>query len=124
MQNQQVVKKVYATIIHKKGSLESIIVKESEDFDSCFKLWDELTKLWGECVKESMPFVLKDPIVTSFDPGLILEISVVPLQTTNNSFSSSNHNPYANKMKQDGFAETMRSYTSGPDILDRGYKSN
>lgn len=93
-----------------------IAVMETEDFKEADKRWAELDEQWSACVKETKPFKLRKPVITSFDPGLIYEITVVPVQTT----QKNPDNPYQQEMQRKGLGATLRGGT-GPDMLDGGY---
>lgn len=112
-------KKIYAVIINRRA-LEPIFVIESEDYDKCYSTWEVLLQQWETCVKELKPFVLREPVVTAFEPGLIFGIDLLPIQTEDSK--SNAHNPYARKMKQEGFSQTFRNFTQN-NILDGGYSS-
>lgn len=114
-------KAAYAVLIIRRGGNENLNVLETENFDEAHALWKELTDKWVSCLKETMPFVLEKPLVTAFDPGTVVEIQVVPFLPK----KSTNNNPYANKMREEGFTETFRkTAASGGDLLDSGYKAN
>lgn len=106
----------YVCIILRKDS-EHIAVLEDTNYD---KVYDEYTRLiteWTRCIKENIPFSLKSPVVTTFDPGLIYEIKLNPVVET--IASSRNDNPYAQKMRRDGLA-SMQTYRG--ENLDEGYR--
>ena len=99
---------------------------ESEVYDSCYDKWEELSKLWEESSKNQIPFKLKEPLVTTFHPGLITEITLVPVVEQQ---LSKNHNPYQKEMMDKGFQSTMQKYGGGqtieavhPHLTDQGYK--
>lgn len=89
---------------------------ESDDFDEAKEKWQELQAQWVEKFKETQPFVLEDPVVTAFDPGLILEISVLPVTEQKKS-----NNPYKKEMNEKGLSNTLNNYTGGASLLDSGY---
>lgn len=93
-------------------------VISSADFNKCLERWKELHQLWAESSKEEKPFVLEDPILTAFQPGLITEIRLIPI---NADMQNQSNNPYQKHMMQNGLGATLPS-TSGTDILDNGYR--
>ncbi len=109
-------KMVYEVLVLRTDQ-NHIVALESNNYDECFNCWVELTSQWEECAKESKPFQITDPIVTSFSPGMISEIRIVPV--TSEEMKSKSHNPYYNQMMQNGFANT---FGQGVDMLDQGYK--
>ena len=95
---------------------------ESENFDEAKEKWKEFQTQWVTKFKDTEPFVLEDPIVTAFDPGLILEISIVPVSEENKE-----HNPYKEaaqkKGLQDALAKTTTSGGAGTSgVFDQGYR--
>lgn len=112
MKNQEQV--VYTVLILKRDQ-NHITVVESEDFSVCRSKWVTLHTQWQECHKEGKVFVLEDPVLSAFEPGMIYEISLVPKTSTMNISSD---NPYQKNMQQKGLPQTMR----GADMLDNGYK--
>lgn len=99
---------IYGVIIHRRTT--PLVVLESDDFEECKKLWEELQDQWVKASKELVPFVLKTPVMTAFEPALIYEISLIPVveQTTTQS-----DNPYHRDMVQNGLGSTFR----GRDLL-------
>jgi hypothetical protein len=112
----------YGLILYRKDE-EHIIVLRSQDYKQCLEAWQALHDKWAEAHKEGKPFVLKEPEVTAFEPGLIKEIKIVvtpPVAVDN----ISSDNPYLKTMMQQGFANSFPrqgSQKSGLDILDSGY---
>lgn len=90
----------------------------TSDYDSAFKLWEELSKRWQESVKETIPFRLISPVVTSFDPGLISEITIRPV--VENKLTSNPNNPYEKEMREKGFSETFGRYTGNANAIPEG----
>lgn len=102
----------YGLLILKRDQ-DHIQVMETEDFKEADKLWEDLTERWTTCLSETKPFRLRSPIITSFDPGLIYEITIRPVtESTRNP-----DNPYQAKMQKEGFSATFRG-----EVLDGGYK--
>lgn len=98
-----------------KRDQDHIQVLETDNFETADKLWEELTEKWTTCLHEEKPFKLRSPIVTSFDPGLIYEVTIRPA-----SFSDEKtlDNPYQAKMQKEGFSSSFR----GGAMLDGGFK--
>lgn len=96
---------------------EHISVIESSNYDEVFEVYNKVKAQWAACIKDQTPFELTKPIVTSFDPGLIYEITVKPITETT---VSKYDNPYSQQMVKNGFSSTFRPTT--PDLLDGGYK--
>jgi len=92
---------------------------ETENYDEAFERWMQLTDSWKVSIKEQVPFTLATPIVTAFDPGLILEINIVPVPVQTKEV---NNNPYRRDMLDRGLTETLNNYTRGTEMLDSGLK--
>lgn len=115
MQGKEEKKSLYSLMILRRDG-EHINVCESTNYDEVFERYKEVRSRWASCIKENEPFELLKPIVTSFDPGLIYEITVRPIiETTSSRFD----NPYQQEMMKKGLANTIRTQ---PEILDGGYK--
>lgn len=110
MQNQN--KSRYSLLILKRDQ-EHMEVLETENFDEIDKLWKELIEQWASCLHEQKPFILRRPVVTAFDPGLIYEITIRPVVENN----MDNDNPYYSRAKKEGFSSAIRG-----ELLDGGYK--
>jgi hypothetical protein len=106
----------YVCVILRKDG-EHIAVLESTDYDKVYDEYTRITTEWTRCVKENIPFSLKSPIVTTFDPGLIYEIKLNPVVET--TASSRNDNPYAKQMQRNGLS-AMHPFTG--ENLDQGYR--
>lgn len=108
----------YTVLIQKKNQ-DHLVAIETENYDQAFELWQSLTDQWKTCIKEQSPFTLTAPVVTAFDPGLVLEINIipVPIQT-----KETNNNPYRRDMLDRGLTETLNNYTRGTEMLDAGLK--
>lgn len=118
MQKVEEKKQVYEILIIRNDQ-NHISALQSDNYDKCFERWEELTKIWTEAVEGEKPFVLKDPIVTAFNPGLIREITIRPVMTVS---ESKNENPYHKRMMKDGLSATLNNVTGGSDLLDGGYR--
>jgi hypothetical protein len=94
-----------------------ICVIETDNFDEADKVNEELINKWVSCLKEQSPFGIRKPLITTFDPGYIYEISLLPFGQTNNS-----NNPYQQQMRDNGFSSTFNKFKSGSEMLDSGYK--
>lgn len=103
-------KLIYALIILRKDG-DHINVMEDSNYEKCYERWETLHTEWSTCSKEIRPFILKDPIVTAFEPILISEIAIRPLlpESVINS-----DNPYQKKMMQSGLSGMQNS-----DLLSR-----
>jgi len=113
-------KTIYGVLIL-RTDLEHIAVLETADFQEAHKLWKELNEKWTNCIKESMPFAIETPVVTSFNPGLIKEITVRPVLDNAQSRGGIN-NPYERQMRATGINNTMKYGVPGSDLLDGGYR--
>lgn len=106
----------YALIILRRDG-NHISVMEVFDYDKAFEEYKELTSRWAICIKEHTPFAMTKPIVTTFDPGLIYEITITPVVDTP---ASRNDNPYAKEMRTRGLGN-MQGIPIG-ETLDQGYR--
>lgn len=118
-------KTLYAVNIMRTDS-QHITAFESEKYDSCYEKWEELSKKWEEASKNQTPFRLTEPVVTTFHPALIKEITLVPVVEQQ---QSKHANPYQKEMVENGFSSTINKYrsTTGveavhPYLTDQGYK--
>lgn len=107
---------VYEVLILRKDG-QHITAMQSIEFEQCYKVWENLHNIWLECAKEVKPFILKDPILTAFEPGLIYEIILRPIMTAPKSLNE--NNPYARSMLDQGFSSTFGNH----DLLSRAAKS-
>ena len=96
-----------------------ITVLETSNFEEADKVYQELETRWTTALKEQVPFKLRAPYVTAFDPGLIYEISLLPFGNTTKVNSD---NPYQQSMQQNGFSNTFGKVARSSDVLDGGYK--
>jgi DNA mismatch repair ATPase MutS len=102
-------------ILRKDGN--HIVALEVNDYDEAFSYWEKLQEKWENTIKEKKPFSITNPVVTAFDPGLIVEINLKPVvETTESRYK--NHNPYRDKMVKEGFSNALNY----PDLLDSGYR--
>lgn len=95
-----------------------ITVMETGSFEEADKVWQDLNSRWTNSLKEQVPFILRAPLVTAFDPGLIYEIALLPYGNTN----VASDNPYQQNMRQNGFSNTFNKVARTGDILDGGYR--
>ena len=114
-------KKVYEVLILRIDDAH-ITALRSESYDECYEKWQILHKDWKKSSDENEPFVMKEPLVTAFNPTLIKEITLVPviLQEQNK-----HNNPYQQEMLDKGLGETLTKYRgkqASGDLLDGGYK--
>lgn len=92
-----------------------ISVMETTEYDKVFEEYQKITKNWASAVKEHQPFSLTSPVVTTFDPGLIYEIKIVPIMAQQPS--SRYDNPYHQQMVNKG----LQNVNPGSPVLDGGY---
>lgn len=109
---------VYSVVIFRKDN-QHVIIDAGTDYEKCRELHSKLDSQWVDCHKEQLPFRLEEPEITSFEPALIKEIKI--MAGSKNSFSNNSHNPYVQRMKKQGFADSFPSQ-GGLDILDQGFK--
>lgn len=101
---------------------EHISALETDKYDQAHELWTKLSDNWEDAVTNKKPFRLTAPIVTSFDPGLIREITVRPI--TPQVEESKYQNPYQQQMRKQGLSSMLNGTGNGvnPDLLDGGYR--
>lgn len=92
---------------------------ESVDFSECKNIWEKLHTEWQECHKEQKVFLLKSPIISAFEPGLISEISILPKVNVLNKIDADN--PYKKQMMDKGLSHSLRQTGIAPNVLDDGY---
>jgi hypothetical protein len=114
MSQKEEKKALYALYIMRRDE-NHISVTESHNYDEVFEVYKKLIEAWSVSVKEQKPFSLSSPVVTTFDPGLIYEITVRPIMPEQNA--SKYDNPYQQKMMKNGLQNMLHS-----DILDGGYR--
>ncbi len=103
---------IYQTLILRRDG-NHIAVIESVEFEKCYAMWEQLQNQWAECAKEVKPFVIKDPVLTAFEPGLIYEITLRPVMPMTKAMNE--NNPYARNMLDRGFSNTF----GNTDLLSR-----
>lgn len=108
---------VYETLILRRDG-QHIVAIQSTEFEKCYQKWEALHTQWQECAKEVKPFIVKDPILTAFEPGLIYEILLQPVMTATKAIVNEN-NPYAKEMLNRGFSNTF----GNQDLLSRASNS-
>jgi hypothetical protein len=108
-------KQLYEVVLFRNDG-EHIIATQTEKYDSAFECWDKLTRDWTLAIKEKIPFIMKEPLITSFDPGLVKEILLRPL---NEVPEAKYDNPYSKKMMREGLSGMIGT---GSEILDGGYR--
>ena len=109
-------KQTYVLMILRRDG-NHIAVTESPDYDKTVDEYKELTSKWAACIKEQIPFAMMKPVVTTFDPGLIYEITITPVVETP---ANRHDNPYAKEMRSKGLG-AMQARTLGEN-LDEGYR--
>lgn len=114
MSQKEEKKALYALYIMRRDE-NHIIVVESHNYDEVFEAYKKLIEAWTTSVKEQKPFSLSSPVVTTFDPGLIYEITVRPIMPEQTV--SKYDNPYQQKMMKNGLQSMLQ-----PDVLDGGYR--
>jgi len=92
-----------------------ISIMESTEYDKVFEEYQKLVKNWTDSAKGEYPFSLTSPVVTSFNPGLIYEIKIVPVMAQQPS--SRYDNPYHQNMVNKG----LQNITPSSPVLDGGY---
>lgn len=92
---------------------------ESKDFDKSKVKWRELTDQWISVIEESnKPFVLEQPLVVAFDPGLISEVLINAVEE-----EQKDNNPYKQNQDQNGLGKSLQNFTSGMSgMKDEGYR--
>lgn len=111
-------KTLYALhVLRRDGAHISVL--ESVNYDEVYDSWKELKERWTKCVQESLPFELNKPLITTFDPNLIYEITVKPVVET--MANDKNYNPYKEQMHKEGFSNTFGKSAMSSGIKDGGY---
>lgn len=112
-------KLIYAVILFRKDG-STIVLEESPNYDSCFSCWQKHHELWEVSAKETKPFVITSPVVTAFEPGMISEIKLIPVNSEELSEKAQN-NPYFKRMASTGLGSMLQGNIGyGSDILDGG----
>lgn len=119
MQQKEERKQIYEVWIVKYQD-EPISVLTTDKYDESYEKWKSLTETWTVALKDKMPFVVTNPVVTAFDPGTVKEITVRPVMKTT---ESKYENPYQQQMMKNGLGNTLRNNSNiiNPDLLDEGY---
>lgn len=112
-------KQVYQVIIYRVDN-NHILLIQTTNFDEAVENWQKANNSWEESLSNKKPFKLMIPTVTSFDPGLIKEISVKPIVKME---TSKYNNPYQQKMMKEGLGATLQQKGNifDPNVLDEGY---
>ena len=113
-------KQVYEVVIFRVDS-NHIVLLQTTKFDEAVEEWEKVNKNWEESLSNKKPFKLMKPVVTSFDPGLISEISVRPLTKVS---EDKYDNPYQKKMMKEGLRNVLHQNVGHPinnQMLDEGY---
>lgn len=111
-------KQVYEVVILRVDN-NHIILEQTINFDEAVEKWKETNALWEDSLANKKPFKIMKPIVTSFDPGMITEISVRPLMKISDSKYD---NPYQQKMLKEGLGNMFRQQGNpNSNLLDEGY---
>ena len=112
-------KQAYEVIIYRVDG-NHILFMQTLKFDEAVDEWNKLNTSWEESLANKRPFKLMQPIVTSFDPGLIKEIRVQPLIKVE---ESKHNNPYQQKMMKEGLSGMFQNKGNviNPNMLDEGY---
>lgn len=113
-ENREIVYEVY---IARNDQQMPMIVCQSVNYEECFEKWEELQELWQISSNENKAFVMKEPLVTAFNPVLIREITLRPVVEQS---VGKYKNPYQREMIEKGFSEAFGK--PGHDFLDGGYK--
>lgn len=92
---------------------------KSSNFSECEQVWEKLHSQWQECHKEQKVFILKYPVMSAFEPGLIGEISILPDVKVLPGVDD--NNPYKKQMTEKGLSHSLGSLGSVPNYLDNGY---
>lgn len=109
----------YSVVIYRKDN-NHIIVSETVEYKQAETLWEELQQKWQTAHKEAIPYILKEPEITAFEPGLIFEIKI-EAQTMNTINNMNHDNPYVKRMMKQGFSNTFSSQGQNlVDLLDQG----
>ena len=113
-------KQSYWLVIMRRDG-EHISILEDTDYDKVIDEYKVLTDRWASCVKESIPFHLSKPVVTTFDPTMIYEITVKPIVETIGS-TNRHDNPYQQAMHKNGLSHTINNPQLLSEIKDGGYR--
>jgi len=112
----------YALFILRKDE-QHIEVLMSSNYDEVFERYKEVSSKWAQSIKDQSPFELLKPVVTSFDPGLVYEVTIKLMSETP---ASRYENPYQKQMEKNGLGSMLnrRPQPTAPqgDLLDEGYR--
>ena len=86
-----------------------IAVNQYRVLEEAKKSWAKLTKNWEDSTKDHRPFVITEPNVSAFSPGLIYEITIAEIPT---NVMGDEDNPYMRSMRDSGFSSSFSKYTS------------
>src|SRR6266478_10032833 len=98
MTKQEESKQIYEVIMIRSDG-NHITAKSTDNYDVCFEAWKILVDKWENAVTKKIPFSITEPIVSAFDPGLVMEISIRPLMKVS---ESKYDNPYQKRMMNEG----------------------
>lgn len=117
--NNEESKQSYEVIIFRMDN-NHILFLQTLSFDEAVDRWKELNTNWEDSLSNKRPFKLMQPLVTSFDPGLIKEIRVQPLMKVE---ESKYNNPYQQKMMKEGLSGMLQQKGNAinPNMLDEGF---
>ena len=109
----------YSLLILRRDE-QHIEVITSANYDEVFERYKQVKESWAVSIKEKVPMELLKPVVTSFDPGLVYEITIKLVADTP---ASRYDNPYQKQMEKQGLGNMInkRPQTNG-DLLDEGYR--
>lgn len=111
--------KGYAVCLFRRNSEEPLVLTQADKFEDAKKVWNFAHEEWKNSVTEKRPFILEQPIVTAFDPSLVLEILVTPIR----SQARKSSNPYERATQRHGFTEVFNNPTGTVgDLTDQGYR--
>ena len=101
---------MYRVCIVRNDKAEPIYVYDSEVLNQAVKCYQELDKEWTTSVEEKRPFRLSTPYMTSFTPGLCVEIFIDKMSIEE---YQQNTNPYSQQMQDKGFTGFMQDNFKG-----------
>jgi len=110
--------KYLVKLIRNDGSTVDLV--ETSEFSEAKEVWKESYSKWTTSVSERIPFIVDKPtetgFMTAFDPSLIREILILPLQNKQES-----DNPYYNRMNKEGLSAMLGGGISS-ELTDGGYR--
>jgi hypothetical protein len=109
---------VYEISIARNDMQIPMIVYRSTNYEESYEKWQELYKQWQTSSDDNKVFVLKEPVVTAFNPVLIREITLRPVVEQS---AGKYKNPYQREMIDNGFSETFGKHNA-TELMDGGYK--